>query len=99
MPDGRCAFCVWAPAATRVELELLSPQQRSLELEAADRGYFHVVAEGVGAGARYRYRLDGGAARPDPASRSQPDGVHGASEVVDLAFAWSDDGFRGLRLT
>jgi maltooligosyltrehalose trehalohydrolase len=54
---------------------------------------------GVGAGRRYRYRIDGKAAFPDPASRSQPEGVHGPSEVVDAgAFAWTDAGWRGVGL-
>jgi maltooligosyltrehalose trehalohydrolase len=49
-------------------------------------------------GSRYRLRLDGDATYPDPWSRSQPDGVHGASEVVDhAAFAWSDDDWPGIR--
>ncbi len=50
---------------------------------------------GIGAGDRYAYRLDGGIPRPDPASRSQPEGVHAASEVVDpTLFHWHDQGFR-----
>ncbi len=53
----------------------------------------------LGPGARYLYVLDGERERPDPASRAQPDGVHGPSEVVDTgAFAWTDEGWRGLAL-
>jgi maltooligosyltrehalose trehalohydrolase len=62
-------------------------------------GVFAGVLAGLGAGARYRYRLDGGAERPDPVSRSQPDGVHGPSRVVDpAAFPWTDAGWRGVPL-
>ncbi|MFN8538170.1 MAG: malto-oligosyltrehalose trehalohydrolase [Thermomicrobiales bacterium] len=51
------------------------------------------VADAV-AGARYRYRLDGEGPFPDPCSRSQPEGVHGASEVIDPAgFGWGDEGW------
>jgi maltooligosyltrehalose trehalohydrolase len=56
------------------------------------------VLEGVGAGTRYFYRLPDGSRRPDPASRFQPEGVHGPSEVVDPgAFAWTDAAWRGLQ--
>ncbi len=54
---------------------------------------------GVAPGDRYRYCLDGGPLYPDPASRYQPEGVHGPSEVVDpCAFAWSDLDWRGIPL-
>ena len=55
---------------------------------------------GVGAGTRYRYRLDGDRVFPDPISRFQPEGVHGPSEVVDpVAFRWSDGEWRGMPLS
>jgi maltooligosyltrehalose trehalohydrolase len=60
-------------------------------------GRFELHVQGIGAGQRYAFRLDGGDARPDPYSRRQPDGVHGPSEVVDPAsFAWSDQDWTGL---
>src|SRR5215213_4573734 len=47
----------------------------------------------------YRYRLDGDRTLPDPASRFQPEGVHGPSEVIDpRAFAWTDPGWMGTSL-
>jgi maltooligosyltrehalose trehalohydrolase len=62
-------------------------------------GTFTGIVAGAGPGTRYRYRLDGGDAFPDPASRFQPDGVHGPSEVVDpSAFAWSDGAWPGPSL-
>lgn len=68
-------------------------------LEPEGNGYFSgLVRQGV-AGDRYRYRLDGGEAYPDPASRFQPDGPHGPSEVIDpSAFAWADAGWPGVKL-
>jgi maltooligosyltrehalose trehalohydrolase len=56
------------------------------------------LVEGVGPGVRYRFQLDGEEALlPDPASRYQPEGVHGPSEVVDPSqFEWSDRGWPGL---
>jgi maltooligosyltrehalose trehalohydrolase len=68
-----------------------------LPMEALSLGYFRLELEAE-AGERYRYRLDGGDELPDPASRSQPEGVHGPSAIVDPAFAWTDDGFRAPSL-
>ena len=48
--------------------------------------------------ARYLYLLDGQVSRPDPASRYQPDGVHGASEIIHPdAFPWTDMAWKGVR--
>jgi maltooligosyltrehalose trehalohydrolase len=68
-------------------------------MEPNARGFFNVTVPSVGAGARYLYRLDGYVERPDPASRSQPDGVHGPSEVVDpTEFEWTDGAWFGHTL-
>jgi maltooligosyltrehalose trehalohydrolase len=72
---------VWAPAARRVEVRLVDGD-RLEPLVAAERGYHVGVLDGVGPGSRYLLRLDGGPERPDPASRLQPEGVHGPSAVV-----------------
>ena len=66
---------------------------RRVELTPSERGYFSAEIPGVGAGARYRFVLDGDRVRPDPASRSQPEGVHGPSEVVDTRFRFQHDAF------
>jgi maltooligosyltrehalose trehalohydrolase len=91
-------FRVWAPASRSVDVVIYGPDAERIHPLAAEAdGYFAATVPGVGAGARYRYRLDGGDAFPDPASRSQPDGVHEASEVVDpSSFRWTDDGWRGV---
>jgi maltooligosyltrehalose trehalohydrolase len=60
-------------------------------------GVYGATVADLGAGARYRFALDGGDPFPDPYARSQPDGVHGASEVIDpTGFAWTDEGWPGL---
>jgi maltooligosyltrehalose trehalohydrolase len=67
------------------------------DLDAPRDGYFDLCVEGVGAGARYRYLVDGRGPFADPASRFQPDGVHGASQVVDPGgFEWFDADWRGV---
>jgi maltooligosyltrehalose trehalohydrolase len=103
---GGCRFRVWAPRAARVEVCLASPDGGCRELIPTAGGY-HVgrVAE-ASPGSRYRYRLhpaDGAAAavlnRPDPASRSQPEGVHGPSRVVSTAFDWEATDWAGIPLS
>ncbi|HEV2359805.1 MAG TPA: malto-oligosyltrehalose trehalohydrolase [bacterium] len=98
LPGGRCRFRVWAPRASAVEVYLVTPRSRRVALASCDGGYYEAVVPDVEAGARYRYVLDGTVDYPDPASRLQPDGVHGPSQVVDAAFAWKDAGWRGLPL-
>lgn len=91
-------FRVWAPAARRVALRLVDGDWRLLEMEALEGGYFERRVERVEEGARYLFRLDGERERPDPASRYQPEGVHGASALVEESFAWTDEGWPGLKL-
>jgi maltooligosyltrehalose trehalohydrolase len=98
---GGARFRVWAPAASAVEVLLLkdgSPEQ-IYPLQPERDGYFAAYILGAGAGTTYRYRLDGGEIYPDPASRFQPEGVHGPSQVVDpAAFGWTDAGWAGVAL-
>ena len=96
--DGACRFEIWAPNATKVEVLLGDPVTQSLALTPMDRGYHLGTVSGVSPGARYRFRLDDGLERPDPASRWQPHGVHGASAVYDATYSWTDGGWRGLPL-
>jgi maltooligosyltrehalose trehalohydrolase len=97
--DGRCRFLVYAPKTKGVEVRLLSPREATVALERTTRGYHIGVAEEAPVGALYRYRLDGKMEHPDPASRYQPRGVHGPSQVVDRnAFRWEDAEWTGLSL-
>ena len=96
---GRCRVHVWAPRARPVHLHLVAPRDRLVPLPALGAGWFGADVEEAPPGTRYRYRLDEGAEYPDPASRSQPEGVHGPSEVVGHEFPWTDEGWRGVPLT
>jgi maltooligosyltrehalose trehalohydrolase len=98
MPDGSCEFLVWAPHASEVQVHVVAPSEQRTPLEPQGRGYCRGRLPNVGPGARYFYSLGAGKDRPDPASRFQPQGVHGPSEVVEAAFAWQDIGWRGLPL-
>ena len=97
--EGGARFRVWAPDRTRVELILEDRAGEVRALDGAEDGTFSGFVPGARAGERYRYRLDGEGPFPDPASRFQPDGVHGPSEIVDpRRFLWSDEGWRGVAM-
>jgi maltooligosyltrehalose trehalohydrolase len=93
---GGVDFRVWAPRADTVTVVTEGGAETPLPAEGA--GWFGGLVEGVGPGDRYRFRLDGRGPFPDPASRFQPEGPHGPSEVVDPAFAWQDLDWGGVGL-
>ena len=95
-PEG-ASFRVWAPARRRVAVETAGERH---ELEPEEGGYFAGFVPGMRAGVRYGYRLDDDKRLyPDPASRFQPDGPHGPSEIMDPeAFSWTDDDWPGIRI-
>lgn len=88
-------FRVWAPEARSIAVEIEGSPHAPLERDRD--GVWSGRVPGIGAGTRYRYRIDDRWGYPDPYSRSQPDGPHGASEVVDpAADTWHDEAWRGL---
>ena len=95
--DGQVRFRLWAPAAREVGLCLNEGDPgESLPMARGAHGWFELVTANAGPGSRYRFRIDGDRCVPDPASRFNPDGVHGASEVIDPgAFDWQDGCWRG----
>jgi maltooligosyltrehalose trehalohydrolase len=95
--ESGCHVLVWAPFAKQVEVVLEAGPARPVLLQAGERGYHHGRLA-VRPGDLYRLRLDGGPLRPDPASRYQPLGVHGPSEIVAPAFGWTDGSWRGIAL-
>lgn len=97
-PQGGVDFRLWAPGAGRVELVLKlkvgeGEEARFVEAHGdagCDHGWYELFVPEATPGTRYRWRIDGGLDVPDPASRSNPTGVHDFSEVIDpLAFAWT----------
>ena len=87
-------FSVWAPFAEKVDVQV---DGSAYGMSPSAGGWWRRDVEAAGVGSRYGFRLDGGRVRPDPRSRSQPDGVHGLSEVIDPgAFAWTDTNWRGI---
>ncbi len=98
MEDSRCEFLVWAPLAGAVDVRILSPQELLLPLTKDDRGYFYGASGGINPGTLYFYALDGRERWPDPASRSQPHGVHGPSQIIESGFTLDDGHWSGLGL-
>jgi len=96
LDETRCRFRVWAPLSEDVQVHILYPEDRLIPMQRKSAGYHQVVVENLGAGARYKYRLATGREFPDPASRHQPQGVHGVSEVIDPSFFWHDQQWFGL---
>ncbi len=88
--DGKVTFRLWAPGCARIEVALADGP--TLTLERADEGWHRLSTEQAGAGSLYEFVLPDGMRVPDPASRFQPQDVHGPSEVIDpTLFAWTDD--------
>ncbi len=100
---GGVHFRVFAPERKRVAIVIEASGEvaaRTLELAREDSDFHSALADGLGAGARYRIRLDDVEQLfPDPASRYQPDGPEGSSEVIDPStFAWTDASWPGITL-
>jgi len=101
LPEGGARFRLWAPSIASVELDLAdSPGGRRHGMHALRDGWHELVLSNAAAGTRYRFVVPGADARelavPDPASRCNPGGVHGASAVVDpYAYEWHSAGWRG----
>jgi len=97
LETGGTRFRLWAPAARSVALCLGADRQRApVAMARRDGGWFDCELGEARAGARYCFAIDGWQRVPDPASRFQPDDVHGASEVVDPRdFDWPDASWHG----
>ncbi|MEX0803842.1 MAG: malto-oligosyltrehalose trehalohydrolase [Candidatus Binatia bacterium] len=96
--DNRCSFLVWAKNAATMDVHIVGEAERIVPLQNAGDGYFRAEVENVRPGTLYFYRFDQSTERPDPASKFQPRGVHGPSQVVDRSFAWTDSHWFGLPL-
>lgn len=95
--DNQCTFTVWAPDKQRMLLQVVQPQPRTIEMQPQAEGYFFAEVSDLPPGSQYFFRPDDQESYPDPASRFQPLGVHGPSEVVDhAAYAWQDATWRGV---
>src|SRR5680860_122890 len=98
--SGLYSFRVWAPFCSKVELKLFFSQGETLiAMEKDICGYFYTEVPNISSGMRYLYVLDDQKERPDPASRFQPEGVHGPSCVMDHDdYKWKDYKWKGISL-
>ncbi len=99
LSQGKTSFRLWAPEARNVEL-LLNQAGRIQErfaMEKDSEGFFTAQLESARSGDLYRFQLPGNPPWPDPASRYQPEGVHGPSQLIDASiFAWTDQSWEGV---
>jgi maltooligosyltrehalose trehalohydrolase len=98
--SGSVRFRVWAPNHSHVSVVLEQESGGTLSewpLASESNGYFSGECPDASAGSLYRFRIDNGqTCFPDPASRFQPQGPHGPSQVIDpAAYVWSDHDWRG----
>jgi malto-oligosyltrehalose trehalohydrolase/4-alpha-glucanotransferase len=90
--DGRVRFRLWAPHR-KVLIEL---DGVTVGMTALGEGWHELVTDRAGPRTKYRFILPDGLRVPDPASRYQPEDVHGPSEVIDpAAYAWRDTNWTG----
>jgi maltooligosyltrehalose trehalohydrolase len=103
LPTKGYRFVAWAPAEKALSVHLVSGSNGNgdmlVPMRKNESGYFSAEIDDVKPDARYFFRFEDGRERPDPASRFQPEGVHGPSQVVELdAFQWTDGSWKGLEL-
>ncbi|UYL09623.1 malto-oligosyltrehalose trehalohydrolase [Bdellovibrio sp. SKB1291214] len=98
--QGECGYRVWAPLCESVDLVFLDQDEQelgSLPMAQDRRGYFFVKSKKP-LSDLYKFRLNKNQLLPDPASRYQPQGPHGASQLIGSEFPWSDQQWKGLPL-
>ncbi len=94
-PDGQARFRLWAPDAKRVDV-VIEGQSAPFALQGQADGWYETTLS-AGAGAKYRYRIDGDIDVNDPAGRFVPQGLNGPTEIIDPgSFDWRDDEWTGI---
>ena len=94
-PDGQVRFRLWAPSHAQIRLAI-EGETGLLPMRRDAAGWHELVTARAGPGSIYRFELPGGLQVPDPASRCQPEDVHGPSEVIDpAAYEWRQHRWRG----
>lgn len=96
--SGSCNFRTWSPTAKNVQL-VLKGKDEPVNLQKDSEGYWEATVENIAPGDLYKFKLNDQDEFPDPASRSQPQGVHAWSQVTDLkSFDWQEKNWKGRRL-
>ena len=94
--DGTVRFRLWATPHPQVSV--LIDGGASMPMQAVGDGWHELVTDRAHVGSRYQFVLPDGLRVHDPASRFQPEDVHGPSEVIDpTAYIWGDMAWKGRR--
>lgn len=100
VPGQGTHFRVWSPKNRRVYVEFgenFQKNRQEVELTAEAGGYYAGRVESAAPGMLYRFKVDNGSF-PDPASRFQPEGPHGPSQIIDpSSFDWHDGNWCGIK--
>lgn len=99
VPNEGTYVRVWATKAQTVSVIWVGKdgaESKPEPLEAEERCYYAGFFPGRKEGDRYFLLFDGARKIPDPASRYQPEGIYGPSEVVSIEYGWTDSEWRGL---
>lgn len=98
LEENKWEFTLWAPEIKDVKLELENGE-KYFELEKGKFGYWKTIVQGLEPGLLYKYKLNKKSSYPDPASLSQPEGVHGPSELINLKdYKWTDQEWKNIPL-
>jgi maltooligosyltrehalose trehalohydrolase len=93
-PVGKAKVILWAPYAKKAAI-VLPEQQLIIPLNKKDKGYWELESDQIQPNNKYKFLLDDTKELPDPASKFQPDGVHGASQAIDIQTAvWTDQNWQ-----
>jgi len=96
LSDGSVRFVVWAPLAQEISVVLSDNTHR---MQPQENGYFSLTVPNLRIGSDYLFLIDENKKRADPASRWQPNGVHGASRIYDPnGFNWTDEAWERRKL-
>lgn len=95
---GTIFFCVWAPFSSSMEVEIIAPTKQIIPLKQDEFGYWSGKYKSDKESVLYSYLIDKKNSRPDPASRYQPEGVHGPSSTVIDDFGWTDAGYKQVAI-
>ena len=97
--NKKTSFTVWAPLKNSMTLHLLPPNEGVVEMVKDKEGYWQIAVDHLPNDTRYFFKPDGEQDLPDPASRYQPEGVHGPSQVIDHSeYKWQDVNWKNLPL-
>lgn len=100
LKDGGAEFRLWAPEASNVKLVLNRKREQILDMQSAKDGWYNLTVNDAKPGEIYNFLVDDHLNVPDPASRYQPNGVHGPSQLVNpTSFKWNDDEWTGRPLS